>query len=222
MKNLPMILLLAAPLAAGCAMHHREVVGSGQRQREKRDVAAFTSISTEGAYQIEVVSQQGLRLEIEADDNILPLIKTDVSNGVLRIKNSRGYSVNRPIVVKIGAPNIDAISASGAGSIEVSDLKNDKFEIDSNGAPSIKVSGETGSLNIEANGAGKIDAHRLRATKGTVEANGVAKIEVFASEELNVTVSGPASVIYSGDPKLNKKVNGPGSVERRASEGARL
>ena len=69
-------------------------------------------------------------------------------------------------------------------------------------------------------GAGKIDAHKLRAGKGTVEANGVATIEVFASEELNVTVSGPASVIYSGDPKLNKKVNGPGSVERRASEGA--
>ena len=220
MKRLLIILLLAAPLAAGCAMHHSEVVGSGQRQREKRQVAAFTSISTEGAYQIEVLSQQGLSLEVEADDNILPLIKTDVSNGVLRIKNSRGYSVNRPILVKIGTPNLEGISASGAGSIAVSDLKNDKFEIDSNGAPAIKVSGETGSLNIEANGAGKIDAHKLRATKGTVEANGVAKIEVFASEELNVTVSGPASVIYIGDPKLNKKVNGPGSVERRASEGA--
>jgi hypothetical protein len=220
MKRLVVILALVASLAAGCAMHHNEVVGSGQRQREKREVAPFNSISTEGAYQIEVVSQQSLSLEIEADDNLLPLIKTEVSNGVLRIKNSRGFSVNRPIVVKIGTPNLEGISASGAGSIEVSNLKNDKFEIDSNGAHSIKISGETGTVNIEANGAGKIDAHSLRATKGTVAANGVAKIEVYASEELNVTVSGPASVIYSGDPKLNKTVNGPGTVERRASEGA--
>ncbi|MDQ3472674.1 MAG: DUF2807 domain-containing protein [Acidobacteriota bacterium] len=220
MKRVLVLLATVASFAAGCAMHHNQVVGSGQRQREKREVTAFNSISTEGAYQIEVVSQQGLSLEIEADDNILPLIKTDVSNGVLRIKNSRGYSVNRPVVVKIGTPNIEGISASGAGTIEVSGLKNDKFEIDSNGAPSITVFGETGTLNIESNGAGKIDAHKLRANKGTVEANGVAKIEVNASEELNVTVSGPASVIYSGDPKLNKTVNGPGSVERRASEGA--
>ena len=220
MKRLLVVLALVASFAAGYAMHHTEVIGSGKRQREKREVAAFSSISTEGAYQIEVVSQQSLSLEIEADDNILPLIKADVNNGVLRIKNSRGYSINRPIVVKIGAPNIEGISTSGAGSIDVSNLKNDKFEIDSNGAPSIKVSGETGALDIEANGAGKIDAHRLRATKATVEANGVAKIEVDASEELNVTVSGPASVIYSGDPKLNKTINGPGSVERRASEGA--
>ena len=220
MKRLLVTIALVASFAAGCSLHHNNVVGSGKRQQEKRAVAAFSSISTEGAYEIEVVSQQTLSLAIEADDNILPLIKTDVSNGVLRITNSRGYSVNSPVVLRIGTPDIEGISASGAGSIEVSGLKNDKFEIDSNGAPTIKVSGVTGTLNIEANGAGKIDAHKLRAGKGTVEANGVATIEVFASEELNVTVSGPASVIYSGDPKLNKTVNGPGSVARRVSEGA--
>ena len=220
MKKLIVMLLVVAPFAAGCMLHHDQVVGSGQRRREKREIAAFTSISTEGAYEIEVVSQQPLSLEIEADDNILPLITTDVSGGVLRIKSKRSFSVSRPIILKISTPNIEAISASGAGSVEVSDLKNDSFEIDSSGAPSIKVSGETGTINIEANGAGKIDAHKLRAAKGTVEANGVAKIEVSARDELNVTVSGPASVVYSGDPKLNKTVNGPGSVERRVSEGS--
>lgn len=220
MKRLLVVFALSASFMAGCALHHNEVVGSGKRQREKREVAAFSSISTEGAYEIAVVSQQGLSLEIEADDNILPLIKTDVSNGVLHIKATRGFSINNHIVVKIGTPNIEGISTSGAGTIDISGLKNDKFEIDSNGAGVIKVSGETGSLDIESNGASKIDAHKLRAAKGTVEANGVSKIEVNASEELNVTISGPASVIYSGDPKLNKTVNGPGSVERRASEGA--
>jgi hypothetical protein len=219
MKKLIVTLLIVAPLAAGCRLHE-QVAGSGKRAREKREISAFTSISTEGAYQIEVVSQQALGLEIEADDNILPLITTDVSNGVLHIKNTRSFSVSRPIVLKISTPNIEAISASGAGSVEVSNLKNDKFKIDSNGAPSIKVSGETGTIDIEANGAGNVDAHRLRAAKGTVEANGVAKIQVSARDELKVTVSGPASVVYSGDPKLNKTVNGPGSVERRESEGS--
>jgi hypothetical protein len=213
------MLLLIAPFAAGCMLHHDEVVGSGQRQRQKREVEAFTSIRTEGAYQIEVNCQQTLGLEIEGDDNILPIITTDVSGGVLRIRSNRGFSAQNPIIVRISTPNIEAISASGAGTIEVSGLKNDKFEIVSNGAPAIKISGETGTVRIDANGAGKVDAHRLRATKGTVSANGVPKIEVNASDELNVSVSGPASVIYSGDPKLNKTVNGPGSVQRRASEG---
>ena len=58
----------------------------------------------------------------------MPLIKTDVSHGVLRIKSSRGYSVDHPIVIKIGAPNLEAINTSGAGTVEITGLKNDKFE----------------------------------------------------------------------------------------------
>lgn len=220
MKKLIALLLFLAPFAASCAFHHNQVIGSGQRVREKREVPAFSSIRSEGAYQIEVVSQQALSMEIEADDNIMPIIKTDVNSGILRITTTQGFSSSKPIIVKIGTPNIDAVSASGAGTFEISGLKNEKFEIDSNGAPTIRVSGETGTVIIDANGAGKVDARKLRATKGTVEANGVPKIEVNVSDELNVTVSGPASVVYSGDPKLNKTVNGPGSVERRASEGA--
>ena len=218
MKRLFVLLLLIAPLIAGC-IHHDQVVGSGQRQKQKREIQAFTSISTEGAYEIEVVSQQALGLEIEADDNILPLITTDVSGGVLRIKSIRSFSVNRPIVVKVTTPDLEGISASGAGSVQVSGLKNERFLIDSSGAPTIRVSGETKKVEIKANGAGKVDAHRLRANIGSVEANGVANIEVNATDELDVTVSGPASVTYSGSPKLNKSVNGPGSVQRRASEG---
>jgi Putative auto-transporter adhesin, head GIN domain len=220
MKKLIALLLFVTPLAASCAFHHNQVVGSGQRVRQKREIPAFTSIRSEGAYQIEVVSQQALSLEVEADDNLMPIIRTEVNSGILRITTTTGFSSDKPIIVKIGTPDIEGIYASGAGTFEVSGLKNEKFEIDSNGAPTIRVSGQTGTVVIDANGAGKIDTHKLRATKGTVQANGVPKVEVNASEELNVTVSGPASVVYSGDPKLNKTVNGPGSVERRASEGA--
>ena len=75
-------------------------------------------------------------------------------------------------------------------------------------------------LGIDANGAGKVDAHKLRAAKADVESKGVARVEVFASDQLNVTVSGPSSVIYDGDPDLNKTINGPGSVQKRESGGA--
>lgn len=224
MKNfrlgLTATLMLVAPLIAGCILHHDQVVGSGQRQTQKREVPAFTSISTEGAYEIEFVSQKPVSLQIEGDDNILPVITTEVSHGVLRIRSNRSFSVDRPIILKITAPNLEGLSASGAGRIEISGLQNDSFEIDSNGAPTIKVSGETKAVDIKSNGAGKIDAHKLRATKAVVEANGATKVEVFASDELNANVSGPSRVVYSGDPKVNKSVNGPGSVEKKASEGS--
>ena len=224
MKNfrslLTVVLVGIAPLIAGCAFHHSEVVGSGKRQKQMREIAPFTSISTEGAYEIDFEAQKPLSMEIEADDNILPLVTTEVSNGVLRIRSKTGFSTNQPIKLKITAPNLEGLSASGAGKIEVSGLQNERFELDSSGAPTIKISGETKALEIDANGAGKIDAHKLRAQTADVESNGVAKVEVFASKELKASVSGPSQVVYSGDPKVTKSVNGPGSVEKKASEGS--
>lgn len=218
MKGLLILIALTISTAA-CHGMMNQVAGSGNRQVQKRGVPSFTSIRSEGAFDIDVVSQQQLSLEIEADDNLLPLISTTVSSNVLYIKNSRSVSVREPIRIRIGVPDLEAISASGAGTIEIEKLKNSKFEIDVNGAPTIDVSGDTETLKIEANGAAKIDAHRLHASDATVNSNGVSKIVVHAKNKLDVTVSGPSKVTYEGDPVLSKHVNGPGSVEKRASTG---
>jgi putative autotransporter adhesin-like protein len=216
--------LLLVLLAMGTACHigrHSGVAGSGKRQREKRDVKAFTSISTEGAFDIQVVCQKQLSVEVEGDDNILPLVSTEVSNNVLHVRNVRGYSVSEPIVLRIAVPDLEGISSSGAGTIDIASVKNEKFVIDVNGAPTVKASGETKELTIDANGAGKIDAHRLRGARVQVESKGVSTVEVYASEQLDVTVSGPSHVIYQGNAVVHQTVNGPGSVEKRESEGAR-
>jgi len=208
-------------LSAGCHFQiHDEITGSGVRQKQKREVATFTSIATEGAFEIAVVCQKPQSVEVEGDDNLLPLITTEVSNNVLHIRSNRSYSVNDPVKVTISVPNLEGISSSGAGKLDVAGIKNEKFEIDANGATSIRLAGETKFLDIDTNGAGKIDAHKLRAAQGVVEAKGVARVDVNVTEQLKVTVSGPSHVTYEGDPVLNKTVNGPGSVEKKEAEGS--
>lgn len=216
-----LLLIILSSLALGCRhMIHDGVAGSGNRQKEKRTVANFTSISTEGAYEIEFVAQAAHSLEIEGDDNILPLITTEVSNNVLRIRNKRSFSTRKPISLKISAPNLEGVSASGAGRIEITGLKNEKFELDVNGAPTIRVSGETKALEIDTNGAANIDTHKLRAERARVESNGVSKVEVYAANELDVTVGGPSRVTYHGDPHVKQTVNGPGSVTKKEFTGS--
>ena len=223
MKNtlLLMSLLLLTSLVAGC--HNgilNRVSGSGNRERQKRNVASFNSISYNGAFDVNIVCQQPVSLEIEGDDNILPLVDTEVSNNVLHIKNIRDYSVSEPIKLKISVPNLEGIAVKGAGKIEVSGMKNEKFEIDANGAPTIRVSGETKLVDIETNGAGKIDTHKLRASKAIVDSKGVSRVDVQAMDQLDVTVSGPSHVTYEGNAVVNKTVNGPGSVEKKAAGGS--
>jgi hypothetical protein len=215
-----LLLMILISLVSGCHRIHSGIAGSGKLQKQKRDVGSFNSISTEGAFDLEIVCQKPQSLEIEGDDNVLPLVSTEVSNNVLHIKNLRGYSVSEPITLRISVPDLEGISASGAGKIEISGIKNEKFVIDASGAPTIKATGETKVLNVDASGAGKIDTHKLRAGRVVVESKGVSKVEVYAAEQLDVTVSGPSSVIYEGDAVVNKTVNGPGSVEKKESGGA--
>lgn len=220
MKRIVLLLLLVS-LAVGCSRGLlNQVRGSGNRQRQERQVASFTSIDTNGAFDITVVSQKQYALEIEGDDNVLPMIGTDVSGNVLHIKNRGNYSVSQPIKVTISVPNLEAVILNGAGRLRITDLKNDRFELNVNGAPALEASGETKFLKIKANGAGNIDTHRLRATRADVNSNGVTQIDLYAREQLDVVVSGPSNVSYEGDPVVNKTINGPGTVQKKASQGS--
>jgi hypothetical protein len=216
------LLLLVPLLLSGChwTVLRDAVKGSGKRELQKREVSPFTSISTEGAFTIEVTCQKDLSLEVEGDDNILGLVTAEVRNNVLRLSNKGSYSTSDPVKFKISVPNLEALNVSGAGKIDIKGMNNEKFEIDSDGAPSINVSGSTKLVDIHTNGAGKINTNSLNATRAVVNSNGAAQVELDVDEQLDVTVNGPSSVTYKGDPVVNKSVNGPGKVERRGGVGA--
>src|SRR5215813_8854767 len=102
MKKLACLVLLTV-VAAGC--HHgkfmSQIKGSGKRELQKRDVASFTSISTEGAFTIEVTCQKNQSLEVEGDDNVLEYVTTDVSSNILRLKNTKNFSTAEPVRFRI-------------------------------------------------------------------------------------------------------------------------
>jgi Putative auto-transporter adhesin, head GIN domain len=220
MKKLALLALFVV-FATGCIHgHYAEISGSGKRELQKRNVAPFTSISTEGAFTIEVTCQKDVSLEVEGDDNVLEFVTSDVSGNILRLKNTKNYSTKEPVKFKISVPNLEGLSVNGAGHIEIKNLNNDKFEIDTNGAPTIVASGNTKVIDVGANGAGKIDASKLHASRGVVDSRGVSRIDLDVTDQLDATVSGPSTVTYKGDPVVNKTIHGPGKIERRTNEGA--
>ena len=70
MKQLLLIIVLVGLAGLGCHVGMGSIKGSGKRGVQKRDIQAFTSISTEGAYNINVVCQKEQSLEIEGDDSL--------------------------------------------------------------------------------------------------------------------------------------------------------
>lgn len=220
MKEIRIALLIAFTglLLSGCMIGG--VHGSGVRKTEKRDLPAFTSIETTGAFEVNVTCQKSVSFEIEADDNILPLVKTEVRDGVLHVTTTKGYSSTAGVMVRVNVPNLTGVKSTGAGKFHVSDVKNDNFEIESMGAATVTASGQSKALKINSTGAGEIDAHDLRAQKADVTVTGAAGVEISASDELDVTVSGAGRVVYSGNPKVTKHVSGAGQVTKKETTGA--
>jgi hypothetical protein len=204
--------LSAAFVLSGC---HMGVRGSGVRKIEKRDLPDFNAIETSGAFEVQVSCQKPASFELEADDNLLPLVETEVRDGVLRVRTTKGYRSSEGIVLRITVPDLASVKSTGAGKFNVANVKNDKFEIHSTGAATVVASGQSKSLKISSTGAGKIDAHDLRAGDADVNVTGAAGVDVYATDELDVTVSGAGRVTYSGNPKVNKKVNGAGQVIKK-------
>ena len=203
---------------SGCRHLGKGIQGSGVRKIEKRDLAAFTSIQTTGAYEVVVTCQQDASFEIEGDDNILPIIRTSVVGGVLHLSNDRGYQATKPIIVRINVPNLEGISSTGAGDILIRDVKSEKLTIGSTGAARIEASGQTNFATISSTGAGKIDADKLHALYAKVTVTGAGRVDVYASRELNATVSGVGQVTYAGDPPVvNKSVSGVGRINKKES-----
>ncbi|HEU5130725.1 MAG TPA: head GIN domain-containing protein [Pyrinomonadaceae bacterium] len=220
MKRLACLVLLTV-VAAGCHGHFgAQIKGSGKRELQKRQVAPFTSISTEGAFTIEVTCQKDQSVEVEGDDNVLEYVTSDVSGNVLRLKNTKSYSTSEPVKFKIAVQNLEGFSSNGAGRIDIKGMNNEKFEIDANGAPTIIVSGTTKVIDIGANGAVKVDTTKLHASRAVVDTNGASRVDLDVTDQLDATVNGPSTVTYKGDPVVNKTVRGPGKIERRSSEGA--
>ena len=220
MKKHAILLTLALSFGFALSACIGGVRGSGVRKTEKRELTPFTAIETTGAFEVEVTCQKPASFEIETDDNILPLVKTEVLDGVLHITTTKSYSASGGILVRINLPDLARIKSTGAGKFQVSNLKNDNFEVDSIGAATVTASGQSKALKLRSTGAGKIDAHDLRAQKADVTVTGAAGVEVNASDELDVSVSGAGRVIYSGNPRVNKHVSGAGQVKKKETTGA--
>jgi Putative auto-transporter adhesin, head GIN domain len=218
MKRTALFLSLLGLLAvSGCSFDSfHKTTGSGTMKLEKRNVPAFTAVNISGAYDVEIVVQKEQSLEIEGDDNLLPLIKTEVRNGVLEINNEKGFNTKHTLRVRISVPQLKGISTSGASDLIVSNVKSDEFNIDTSGASSLKVAGETKTLALEMSGAGDVDAKELRAEKVMVNSSGAAGAEVFASEDLRVDASGAGHIDYYGNPKtVSEDVSGAASISKK-------
>jgi hypothetical protein len=194
----------------------KKTKGSGNVVTDARDIKGFKGVDVSGTLQVEITAQKDFAVEVEADDNLIPLIKTEVRDGVLHIETEKRCSTDNGLKVRISAPDIESIDASGVSKISLAGVKNNELRVDTSGASKVNVNGETARLSIEVSGASSIDAENLRTETATVNASGASHVSVFATSELHSRASGASKIIYSGKPiTVEQKSSGASSIREK-------
>jgi hypothetical protein len=209
--------------------------GSGNKQIEERSVKSFVAIEVSGGF--EVILKQGASeaLTIEADDNLMKYIVSEVRGGELRIFTEGSVSPKTKMKAYVTFVRLDEIDisgavklraeskmdfgklileGSGASDIEL-ELSAQRIEADLSGASELKLSGSVSNIELECSGASKIYAADLESESVRLDLSGASYIEVFAKESLIVDASGASSVRYKGNPeKLVESTSGASKVSK--------
>lgn len=210
--------------------------GSGNVVSENRAVNGFDAVSI--SYPATVLIKQGNTesLKIEAEDNLLPKLKTEVQNGTLDIfyKRGEGKHVNPTktpkitIVVK-DLSNIDFTSAgeltveklktdqldvslSGAGNMNLNDIFVKALTVSLSGAGSTNASGTADDMDLSISGFGDFKGGDLHNQDARVQISGAGSATVWVDHDLTAEVSGAGSVSYYGSASVTRQISGVGSV----------
>jgi hypothetical protein len=183
---------------------------------ESRNVSGFEEVELQGVGNLSIQQTGSESLTVEAEEDVLPKIRTEVENNRLIIGPEPNTSIQttQPINYELTVKDLNALKVSGSGNVNAEDISTDELAVTTSGAGNVKISGEADSQEINISGSGSYQAEDLESKEVKVDVGGSGSAVVNVSDELNAKVSGIGSVEYIGDPTVNQDVSGVGAVRK--------
>ena len=229
--------LIAAPAALGCGISvdwdGPSVAGSGVRTSVSRTVSAFDRVDIGGEYDVVIRVGAATSVVLEGDDNLLPLIRTEVRDGTLHIDSEEDLRSREPIRIAIGVAALNGVHSGGSSDVAVRDVRSEAFDVRVSGSSELTANGDFGDLSAsisgsgeihmsgtadrvdgDVSGSGELNLLEVRARSARVDVSGSGGATVQVSERLDAKVSGSGDVRYRGEPAAQADVSGSGTVER--------
>ena len=211
------------------------VVGNSNIISQEKQLSAYDRIEVLGSYDVIFTDGEVGKIKIKAPDNILPLIQTEVSDGLLRIDTGKNrYRVKEPIIIYVPVDSrlkqVDIKGSADIYSEKNLETKALNFGIYGSGyarlavvvsslalevvgAGDIRVSGRAKDISIDISGSGDVDTSKLTAEKAAISISGAGDVSAYVTEDVDVSIAGAGDVTVKGNPKkVKQKINGSGGV----------
>jgi hypothetical protein len=182
--------------------------------REARDVPAFTSVELAGANNVVVRVGEAQSVVVEADDNLLDRVTTEVHSGELVIANTPGsFTTRSPMSVEVTVPTLDALSLSGSGNIVVSGVEAESLSVSLPGSGTLTGRGTATRLHVAVHGSGNVQLTELVANDVLADVGGSGSIFITVRGSLHASVSGSGAILYAGNPQhVTRSITGSGVI----------
>ncbi len=221
--------MAAAVLAAVGLTAMAPAVGAGVTLREVRPVTSFERVALDAPGELLITQAGDESLVVEAEAQVLPLLRTRVESGTLVIGVAGSVHSRSPIryhlrlrtlsalradgssEVQIGALHAPMLSVhlAGASRARVGELTAERIDIRLEGASELQVQrGRVRRQQVRIDDAATYDAHGLRTDDAQIEVRGSGQARVHAERLLDAHVGNSASLSYSGSPRVTQQASG--------------
>lgn len=223
---------IASVLSSLVAASAIAISGNGTIKEEERTVPDFHSVKTSHGFKAEVTLGPKTSVKVIADENLLPLIVTDVKDGQLTVSvNKDAWPTNSATRVRIVivTPQLDRVHASGGSSVEAQASRGPTFESHSSGGGAVKVvgidsdnvaiqasggtkvtlEGRAKTLKMSMSGGAKVEAEKLKTEDANVQGSGGGGARLTAGSEVVASLAGGTTLHILGSPaKRDVKTSG--------------
>jgi hypothetical protein len=239
MKSYKNLIALTFILIISTSCYNRHgwpVRGEGATVVETRHASGFDRIELACEGEVEYTQDSVFYLEVNAQSNIMRVLRTEVQGGELKIWFDRNVQNHKTIRIIVHGPQMRGLSLSGSGNIKVQNsLKTDNLECVISGSGDIRIPRLTattingrisgsGDLKVEGgtvstehhtiSGSGSINTEWLVASHAGVKISGSGSSIINVTEDLTVNISGSGSVSYRGRPVIDTDISGSGRLIR--------
>lgn len=229
--NLLAILLLTG-LIFNVSISDAQIRGNGNVISEERSVGTFTGIELDNSVDVFITKGNSNTIVVKADENLLPIISTKVSDGVLEISTKKSFTRAEKLEVHVSMSSIDRINNSGSGNISCKggipgnnlhihingsgDLEGDfdvkNMELKINGSGDAVISGVRGQLQIQISGSGDVEVEDLQLESCSLRIMGSGDVQLKGSTaSFNVRQNGSGDVNAYNLKSVDVIVNNSGS-----------
>ncbi|MDZ7738359.1 MAG: head GIN domain-containing protein, partial [Bacteroidales bacterium] len=240
MKNLKLLmifLITVSMVSCADAQTWNRVTGNGNVQTEERKASPFTGIKTSSGIDVFLSQGNGHSIVVEADENLIEYIVTEIDNGILRVyPDNISIRGTRTMRVYVTMENVEYLHTSSAGDIiGETPVRTEKLKISTSSSGDVKLEvyaselllktssagditlkGTADYVEASTSSAGDIKAYDLEVREADLSASSAGDIKITVTERMRARASSAGDIHYQGNPQfVDARSSSGGDVTRK-------